>query len=126
MLNDIYGENRRRSSSGSDLSSHWGDSVLMHQGHNEYASMPLFVDASPRLFQRTTRGLTLTEQGEQFLLAVRGGLDTIQAAIADLTTNAGQPAGVLKISAPIGFGIDYQLPLMPAFITRFPAVTLDW
>jgi DNA-binding transcriptional LysR family regulator len=79
-----------------------------------------------RLFQRTTRGLTLTEQGERFLSTVRGGLDTIQSAIADLTTNAGQPAGVLKINAPVGFGIDYLLPLIPAFVSRYPAVMLDW
>jgi DNA-binding transcriptional LysR family regulator len=55
-----------------------------------------------RLFQRSTRGLALTEAGERFLQSVQGGLDSIQGAIADVTVNAGQPAGVLKLSAPVG------------------------
>ncbi|MEX2693004.1 LysR family transcriptional regulator [Rhizobium mongolense] len=79
-----------------------------------------------RLFQRSTRGLTLTEAGDRFLQLVRGGLDSIQGAIADITLNAGQPAGILKLSAPAGFGIKYLLPLMPAFLERYPAVTPDW
>jgi DNA-binding transcriptional LysR family regulator len=33
---------------------------------------------------------------------------------------------VLKLSAPPGFGMDFLLPLMPAFIERYPAVTPDW
>ncbi|MGH8433092.1 MAG: LysR family transcriptional regulator [Pseudomonas sp.] len=79
-----------------------------------------------RLFQRSTRRLTLTEAGERFRQTVSNGLDSIQAAIADLTTNAGQPAGVLKISVRMAFGLDYILPLMPAFMARYPDVVPDW
>jgi len=79
-----------------------------------------------RLFQRSTRGLTLSEAGERFLHSVRGSLDGIQGAIADIMVNAGQPAGVLKLSAAPGFGMDYLLPLMPAFLERYPAVMPDW
>lgn len=79
-----------------------------------------------RLFQRTTRGLTTTETGDRFLLSLRAGLDDIQTAIADVTRNAGQPAGTLKLTAPVGFGVTYLLPLMPAFRERYPAVVLDW
>lgn len=79
-----------------------------------------------RLFQRSTRGLTLSEAGEHFLRSVQGGLDSIQGAIADIMVNAGQPAGSLKLSTPPGFGRDYLLPLMPAFLERYPAVTPDW
>jgi len=79
-----------------------------------------------RLFQRSTRGLTLTEAGERFLHAVTAGLDSIQGAIAEITTNAGEPAGVLKLSAPPAFGADYLLPLMPDFVARHPAVLPDW
>ena len=79
-----------------------------------------------RLFQRSTRGLALTEEGERFLQSVQGGLDSIQGAIADVMVNAGQPAGMLKLAANLGFGMDYLLPLMPAFLERYPAVTTDW
>jgi DNA-binding transcriptional LysR family regulator len=79
-----------------------------------------------RLFQRSTRGLKLTEAGERFLASVGAGLDSIQGAIADVTAKAGQPAGVLKLSAAPGFARDYLLPLMPAFLDRYPAVQPDW
>ena len=79
-----------------------------------------------RLFQRSTRGLTLTEAGERFLQSVSGGLDSIQRAIAELASQEGEPAGVLKLSASLAFGRDYVLPLMPAFLARYPAVVTDW
>ncbi|WP_020654976.1 LysR family transcriptional regulator [Massilia niastensis] len=79
-----------------------------------------------RLFQRSTRGLTLTEAGERFLGAVGAGLDSIQGAIAEVTARAGQPAGTLKLSAAHGFARDYLLPLMPGFVARYPGVLTDW
>ena len=79
-----------------------------------------------RLFARSTRGLALTEAGERFRRSVQSGLDGIQEAIADIKINAGQPAGVLKLSAAPGFGMDFLLPLMPAFLARYPGVTPDW
>lgn len=79
-----------------------------------------------RLFQRSTRGLTLNEAGERFLQSVRGGLNSVQDAIADIKVNAGQPAGVLKLSAAPSFGMEFLLPLMPAFLARYPAVIPDW
>ncbi|MYM65396.1 LysR family transcriptional regulator [Pseudoduganella sp. FT55W] len=78
-----------------------------------------------RLFQRSTRGLKLTEEGERFLRAVSSGLDSIQGAIAELTTNKGEPAGVLTLSMPPRFGRQHLLPLLQAYKQRYPAVTLD-
>jgi DNA-binding transcriptional LysR family regulator len=53
-----------------------------------------------RLFQRSSRSLTLTEDGERFLASVSDAVASIQSAIADVTTHAGTPAGVLKVSMP--------------------------
>ncbi|MBD8791970.1 LysR family transcriptional regulator [Pseudomonas syringae] len=79
-----------------------------------------------RLFQRSTRRLTLTEAGERFLANVGSGLESVQAAIADVATHAGQPAGVLRLTAAPGFGCDFLLPLMPEFLRRYPGVTPEW
>jgi DNA-binding transcriptional LysR family regulator len=79
-----------------------------------------------RLFQRSTRSLTLTEAGESFLASVVGGVDSIQSAIAGVATHAGKPAGALKVSMAVGFGLDYVLPLLPSFMQRFPDVVPDW
>jgi DNA-binding transcriptional LysR family regulator len=78
-----------------------------------------------RLFQRSTRRLALTEAGERFLLALRSGLDSVQAAIAG-AGGAGQPAGVLKLSTAVAFGQDYLLPMLPDFLARYPAIVPDW
>lgn len=79
-----------------------------------------------RLFHRSTRSLTLTEDGERFLASVVDGMESIQSAISDVTTNAGKPAGVLKVSMALTFGQDYVLPLLPAFLQRYPKVVPDW
>lgn len=79
-----------------------------------------------RLFQRTTRKLTLTEDGERFLQAVAGGLASIQAAVAAMASQDGEPTGTLKVSMAPGFGSDHVLPLLPAFVARYPGLRTDW
>jgi len=79
-----------------------------------------------RLFQRSTRKLTLTEAGERFLHAIRGNLDELQASIATVATDRGEPAGVLKVSMGMTFGVEYILPLLPDFLKRYPDVRPDW
>ncbi len=79
-----------------------------------------------RLFHRSTRKLTLTEEGERFLLAVEGNLEGLQQAIANVAADQGEPAGVLKISASINFGTNYILPLLPSFLERYPQIRPDW
>ncbi|MDC0745686.1 LysR family transcriptional regulator [Polyangium mundeleinium] len=79
-----------------------------------------------RLFQRSTRKLTLTEAGERFLHAIRGNLEELQAAIVDVTAGGGEPAGVLKVSMSPTFGIQYIVPLLPAFLARYPRIRVDW
>ncbi|MDN7181460.1 LysR substrate-binding domain-containing protein [Caballeronia sp. SEWSISQ10-4 2] len=79
-----------------------------------------------RLFQRSTRKLTLTEAGERFLVEIGGNLDALQAAIASVSTDRSDPAGVLKVSMAPTFGITYVLPLLPAFLARYPMIRPDW
>lgn len=79
-----------------------------------------------RLFQRSSRSLTLTEDGDRFLASVVDGVESIQAAIADVTTQSGKPAGVLKVSVALTFGLDHVLPFLPAFMERYPDVQMDW
>ncbi len=78
-----------------------------------------------RLFQRSTRSLILTEAGEVFLAQIKGGLDSIQAALANVENVAGKPAGVLKISLALAFGRDHVLPVLTEFIKTYPDVIPD-
>lgn len=79
-----------------------------------------------RLFQRTTRSLTLTESGESFLKEVSDGLATIQSAVANLGRGDGTPAGTLKVSMSVMFGLDYILPLLGDFLGKYPHIVPDW
>ncbi|WP_423368315.1 LysR substrate-binding domain-containing protein [Burkholderia sp. LMG 32019] len=79
-----------------------------------------------RLFQRSTRKLTLTEAGARFLVEIGGNLDALQAAIASVSTDRSEPAGALKVSMAPTFGMTYVMPLLPAFLARYPMVRPDW
>jgi DNA-binding transcriptional LysR family regulator len=86
----------------------------------------LEADLGVRLLHRSTRSLTLTEAGEQFLAQVSGGLEAIQSAIASTSTVAGQPAGTLKVGMAMAFGRDHILPLLGEFLQSYPAIKPDW
>lgn len=79
-----------------------------------------------RLFQRSTRKLVLTEAGERFLQSIGGNLDALQAAIADVSSGASEPAGVLKVSLSPTFGVTHILPLLPELLRRYPLVRPEW
>ncbi|WP_271408517.1 LysR family transcriptional regulator [Pseudomonas sp. Q1-7] len=79
-----------------------------------------------RLFQRSTRKLTLTEAGERFLEAIGGNLEALQAAIVAVRGDQDEPAGVLKLSMAPGFGMTHILPLLPALRARYPGIRPEW
>jgi DNA-binding transcriptional LysR family regulator len=79
-----------------------------------------------RLFQRSTRQLTLTEAGERFLLSIGGNLDALQSAIAEAAAHSSEPAGVLKVSMSPTVGLMYILPLLPPFLAKYPRIKPDW
>lgn len=79
-----------------------------------------------RLFHRSTRKLTLTEAGEQFLQNIGGNLEALQAAIAAVSSDQGEPGGILKVSMAPTFGITHLLPLLPGFLTRYPKIRIEW
>lgn len=79
-----------------------------------------------RLFQRSTRRLTLTEAGQLFLDEVSDSLHTIQNAVANLASVQGLPAGTLKVSMGTVFGRLFVVPLLADFLRRYPAISPDW
>ena len=79
-----------------------------------------------RLFQRSTRRLTLTEAGVRFHAQVGGPLAALQEVVAGVDKDGGQPAGTLKVSMGQAFGRTYLVPLLGDFLARYPAVVPDW
>ncbi len=77
-----------------------------------------------RLFQRTTRTMALTEAGEAFLGRVAGAVEDLERAEEQARlTNAG-PTGTLRLTASVAFGERVIAPLLPAFRSAYPDVTL--
>lgn len=79
-----------------------------------------------RLFQRSTRRLTLTEGGERLLQQVRDPLTSLDDATRSVAEQDRQPAGTLKVSMGQAFGRTYVVPLLSGFLQRYPAVLPDW
>jgi DNA-binding transcriptional LysR family regulator len=78
-----------------------------------------------RLMHRTTRKLSLTQEGDAFLARCREILAVIETAEAEISTHTAVASGLLKISVPVSFGIKHLAPLWGRFLELHPAVQLD-
>ncbi|WP_342708566.1 LysR substrate-binding domain-containing protein [Bradyrhizobium sp. B124] len=78
-----------------------------------------------QLVSRSARRLTLTDEGE--LLVLRGSalLDEATELTEALQARRGTIAGHLKILAPLGFGRRYIAPIVAAFRSRHPDVSVE-
>ncbi|MEG2803051.1 LysR family transcriptional regulator [Stenotrophomonas sp.] len=76
-----------------------------------------------RLFHRSTRSVTLTAEGERFLLRCRRILDELDAGRTELAQQSAAPCGVLRLSLPL-VG-DLSLPILAAFMAAYPGIRLE-
>jgi DNA-binding transcriptional LysR family regulator len=77
-----------------------------------------------RLFNRTTRQLSPTEEGKHFIAQTREGLQMLEAASLSATKGLA-PQGLVRLSCGVGFGRRYVLPLLPAFYVVHPQVQVE-
>lgn len=73
-----------------------------------------------RLFHRTTRRVTLTDEGRQHLERCRAVLESVQEAEAALSAGALRPGGKLVVTAPVLFGQLYVAPSVTRFLAAQP------
>ena len=78
-----------------------------------------------RLFHRSTRKLTLTEAGQQYLEACTRLLPDLEEAEATIASQRVEATGLLRLNSPLSFGVRYVAPLIPAFSKQHPRVTID-
>ena len=76
-----------------------------------------------RLFNRTTRRISLTEEGKGYLSSCRQILSALDDADAALTAEAREPRGHLSVTAPVLFGQMYVAPAVTRFVKRYGRVT---
>jgi len=78
-----------------------------------------------RLLHRTTRRLSLTEEGQVFYARSKELLVGLDEAEAEITSRSVAASGLVRVSAPVTFGIRHLAPLWGEFRARYPEVTLD-
>lgn len=78
-----------------------------------------------RLFQRSTRRLAPTTDGERLYGQIRRPWSEIGDALTDLRQGAGKPAGTLKVALAHTVGREYFVPMMDGFLRRYPDVVPD-
>jgi DNA-binding transcriptional LysR family regulator len=78
-----------------------------------------------RLAQRTTRRMSLTEDGVAFLPRARRILREAQEGRDELTERRGELTGPLRLSAPVSFGCLHLAPALIAFLKQHPSIVLS-
>ena len=78
-----------------------------------------------RLFNRTTRKLSLTEIGSAYLDRCQQVLSDINEMEASVTHMHTEPQGTLRLSAPTVFGTSYITPSLSEIIEHHPNLNID-
>ncbi|HJV26931.1 MAG TPA: LysR family transcriptional regulator [Aromatoleum sp.] len=80
---------------------------------------------SVRLLNRTTRRITLTDEGREYFERCRRLLADVEDAEQALSARQQRPTGRLAITAPVMFGRLHVAPLVTDFLTAYPQVRVE-
>ena len=78
-----------------------------------------------RLIHRTTRKVSLTEEGKDFLPYAENVLSSVDAACASVGVGNSLPSGTLRVSASASFGRMHLVPALKGFLSCYPDLNVD-
>jgi DNA-binding transcriptional LysR family regulator len=78
-----------------------------------------------KLLARTTRRLTLTQEGEIYLRHAKAIMAAIEVAAAEVSTSRSRPRGLVRINTGTAFARHKLVGWLPAFQAQYPDITLD-
>lgn len=78
-----------------------------------------------RLFNRTTRKISLTESGSSYYNHALQVIERYEYMIDEVVGEQSGPKGLLRVSAPVTFGENWLAKYLPEFCHSFPDVKLD-
>ncbi|KIZ46045.1 MULTISPECIES: LysR substrate-binding domain-containing protein [Rhodopseudomonas] len=78
-----------------------------------------------RLFTRTTRRLTLTDDGRSFYERARLALEAVGDAEESVGRRRARPSGTLRLACPVVFGRLRVIPHLKEFFSRYTGVSVD-
>jgi DNA-binding transcriptional LysR family regulator len=85
----------------------------------------LETELGVRLFNRSTRRLKLTPEGEAFAARAREALRTLDDAVNVVSRASGEAVGRVRISVGLSYGRRYVLPLLPSLTAAHPKLELE-
>jgi DNA-binding transcriptional LysR family regulator len=78
-----------------------------------------------RLFQRSTRKLATTDEGDQYLRRIAPLVEELEAAGAEVASRGGLPKGTIRLTASVAFVQEGILPVLPKFQQMYPDLTVE-
>lgn len=115
--------------------------LLLVARHRSFAGAARVLDVDPssvsrvvagvedslglRLFQRTTRQLTVTEAGEVYLARIAPLLDDLDLAKDAAAEVSTQPKGRVRLTASVAFGQEMIVPLLAELHRKLPEIELE-
>ncbi len=76
------------------------------------------------LMRRSTRRISLTDEGKAFLASCNKIIDEIDAAEQRVSSESAAISGDLRVTAGTSFGTDQIVPILPAFMEKYPRVRI--
>jgi DNA-binding transcriptional LysR family regulator len=77
------------------------------------------------LVARTTRSVRLTDAGRQMVEETAASFAHITQTLSATRDAAGQPRGLLRVTAPVALGRQHVAPLLSAFFQRYPEIRIE-
>lgn len=78
-----------------------------------------------KLFHRSTRRLSITEAGRNYLESIERILADLEAADGAVAADRFEPRGLLRLNAPVSFGARQIAPLLTEFSRRHPSLNVE-
>ena len=101
---------------------HAGEHLGLSQSAVSRQVSALEQELSVPLFHRHARGLILTEQGDLLFRTAHEVLMKLEAARAKLTDSREKPNGELRVTTPVGLGVNWLTPRIGEFLDLYPEI----